>query len=690
MADFLLEILSEEIPALMQSRAAGDLKNLIADRFAAAGLTCARLDAFVGPRRLTVVADALPSAQPDLTQERKGPSLDAPDKAVQGFLKSNNLASTEEAEVRELPKGKFYFAVVEQKGRPTATVLKDIVEDALTVLPWPKSMRWASGETRWVRPIDSILCLFDGVIVPVFYADLAAGNKTVGHRFMAPGAISVTCFDDYAARLEDAKVIVDQVRRRTLIADGIAALAKGEGLSVLDDPDLLEEVVGLVEWPVPLLGTIDSAFMDVPSEVLTSAMRKHQKYFALKTGEGEFANRFALVANMDAADGGSAIIAGNERVLRARLSDAKFFWDQDRQDKLESRVGKLSERIFQADLGTVLDKVGRLETLAAFIAGKIENADVVDVRRAARLCKADLSTGMVGEFPDLQGVMGCYYAQADHEPQEVCDAIADHYSPLGPSDSCPSACVSVCVALADKVDSLVGFFGIDQKPTGSKDPFALRRAALGVIRLILENDLRLSLADVFAAAYSAYGDSLKVERSNVSDDLLSFLADRLKVHLKEQGVRHDLISAAFAVGSEDDLVRLMARVRALGEFLGSDDGANLLTAYKRAANIVRIEEKNDRRQYKGKPRQHLMNAVEGEILLNSLEKAEKVLDKAAGQEDFVTSMTALSHVRGPVDNFFDGVTVNTDNADARVERLNLLSEIVRTMNRVADFSKIEG
>ena len=690
MSEFLLEILSEEIPARMQSRAADGLKRLIGDGLASAGLKYSRLETFAGPRRLTVVANGLPDGQPDVTEERKGPGVDAPEKAVQGFLKANNLASPEEAEVRELPKGRFYFAVIEKKGRPTADVLKDIVEAALAALPWPKSMRWGAGEVRWVRPLHGILCLFNGAVVPVFFAELKAGNKTVGHRFMAPDVISVTDFDDYVSKLEKAKVIVDPERRRTLIADGIAALAEAEGLSISDDPGLLNEVTGLVEWPVPLLGTIDAAFMDVPPEVLTSAMRKHQKYFALETKEGGFANRFALVANMETDDTGRAIVAGNERVLRARLSDAKFFWDQDRQAKLASRVEKLRERVFQAGLGTVFDKVRRLETLVAFIAEKIQDTDVADVRRAAHLCKADLSTGMVGEFPDLQGIMGRYYAQADNEPQAVCDAIADHYSPLGPSDSCPSAPVSVCIALADKIDTLVGFFGIDQKPTGSKDPYALRRAALGVIRLILENGLRLPLRDLFTAAHSAYGDQLKIGQSQASNDLLSFFADRLKVHLKKQGVRHDLISAAFAVGSEDDLVRLMARVHALGEFLGTNDGANLLTAYKRAANIVRIEEKKDGVSYSKDGGVTGLIAKEANALAGQISSIEASVQTALADENFSSAMAGLATLRQPVDAFFDAVTVNADDSAERAANLALLARIGTTMDQVSDFSKIEG
>ena len=690
MADLLLEILSEEIPARMQSRAADDLKRLIGDALSGAGLSCERLDVFSGPRRLTLSAHGLPKAQADVTEERKGPSVDASDKAIQGFLKANGFGSVGDTEVRELPKGKFYFAIIQRKGRPTAEVIKEIIEGALAALPWPKSMRWGTGNTRWVRPLHSLVCLFDEAVVPVAFAGRIAGDTTIGHRFMAPNTITVTGFDDYVAKLEAAKVIVDPTKRRSVIAGGIHDATQTANLSVADDPALLDEVTGLVEWPVPLLGTIDESFMDVPPEVLTSAMRKHQKYFAIQTKNGEFANRFALVANIETTDGGKAIIDGNERVLRARLSDAKFFWGQDRKQTLASRVEKLNERVFQADLGTVFDKVQRLESLALSFAKHVDGADKKAIKRAALLCKADLSTGMVGEFPDLQGLMGRYYAQHDNEPDVVCNAIAEHYSPLGPSDSCPSAPVSVNIALADKIDSLVGFFAIDQKPTGSKDPYALRRAALGVIRLILENDLRLPLNEMFQASYRTFGSALKIDADNVVEDLLSFFADRLKVHLKEKGVRHDLITSVFAAGGEDDLVRLMKRVDALGQFLDTDDGTNLLTAYKRAANIVRIEEKKDGTSYAGKDTTKDLTAADAKTLVSQIKTVEQTVHKALGDEDFTSAMAGLASLRQPVDVLFDRVTVNADNAKERVANLGLLARIGATMDQVSDFSKIEG
>jgi len=686
MAELLLEIFSEEIPARMQARGAEDLARLVGESLKAQGLEAKSLRAIGGPRRLTLVADGLPKAQPDTTEERKGPQVGAPEQALQGFMKAAGLTSIDQAEVRELPKGKFYFSVAVKKGRPTAVVLKEIVEAALAQLPWPKSMRWGANPTRWVRPLHSIICLFDGAVVPVEFARVKAGNATVGHRFLAPARIGVKNAADYTAKLKRANVVVEPAEREEIISRGLARLAAAEGLSVRADAGLLSEVIGLVEWPVPLLGTIPDAFMDVPAEVMTSAMRKHQKYFALSTKSGAFANRFGVIANMVTKDKGKAIIAGNERVLSARLSDAKFFWDQDRGQPLASRVEKLRERVFQASLGTVLDKTRRLVKLAGRLA-EILKADKQAAERAALLCKADLSTGMVGEFPDLQGVMGRYYALHDKEPAAVADAIAEHYSPLGPTDACPSKPLGIVVSLADKLDSLVGFFAINEKPTGSKDPYALRRAALGVIRIIVENKLRLPLREAFGHALAGY-DGLKVDAKEIAEEVLDFFADRLKVHLREKGVRHDYVSAVFALGTEDDLMRLIARVDALTAFLTSDDGANLLVAYRRAANILRIEEKKDNKTYAGDVAAEALGAAEGERLLNTLKDIKAI--SILREDDFTTAMAELAKLRTPVDAFFDKVTVNTDNADQREARLKLLAQIVAVMNRVADFSKIEG
>jgi glycyl-tRNA synthetase beta chain len=690
MAELLLELLSEEIPARMQAKAADDLARLVGDGLKAQGLAPTTLQAFAGPRRLTLVADGLPSAQPDVSEERKGPAVGAPEQAIAGFLRASGLASLEEAEVRDLAKGKFYFAVIKRAGRPTAAVLKDVIAAALSAFPWPKSMRWADNPTRWVRPLHRIVCLFAGQAIPVNFAGVTAAGTTVGHRFLAPGEIAVAGFADYRAKLKAAHVLIDPAERRAAIADGLAALAKAEGLTVGDDPALLAEVVGLAEWPVPLLGTIDARFMDVPAEVLTSAMRKHQKYFSLRTPAGALANRFGVIANMVNADGGREVVAGNEKVLRARLSDAKFFWDQDRHRKLESRLPKLDERVFQARLGTMRTKVERIARLAAALAPAIPGADAAQVTRAAYLCKADLSTDMVNEFPDLQGLMGRYYALHDKEVPAVADAIAEHYAPLGPNDACPTKPVSVAVALADKIDTLAGFFAIDEKPTGSKDPYALRRAALGAIRLILENRLRVPLRTAFASAVAGYGSALNAKPEQVAADLLGFFADRLKVHLKDQGVRHDLIAAVFALGDEDDLLRLIARVDALAKFLGSDDGANLLVAYRRAANIVRIEEKKDGTVYAGLPAAADLGAAEANAVLDALAAAETKAAAALAGDDFAGAMAALAALRGPVDALFDKVTINAPVAAQRVARLRLLSRIGAAMGRVADFGQIEA
>lgn len=692
MSDLLLEIFSEEIPARMQKQAAADLARLVGDALKAQGLEAKTLESFAGPRRLVLSATGLPKAQPDTTEERKGPQVGAPEQAIQGFLRAAGLTSVDQAEQRELPpKGTFYFAVSKKKGRPTADVVKDIIEAALAQLPWPKSMRWADKPTRWVRPLHSIICVLDGKVVPVTFGGLVAGNATRGHRFLAPTAITVKDVAGYKAALKKAYVLVDAADRAAIIDAALKKLAAKENLTVKDDPGLLAEVTGLVEWPVPLLGTIDAAFMDVPAEVLTSAMRKHQKYFALSTKDGKLANRFGVVANMVAKDGGKAIVAGNEKVLRARLSDAKFFWEQDKKRTLESRLPKLEERVFQAKLGTMRTKVDRIAGLAVHLAAYVPGADVDAVRRAALLCKADLSSDMVGEFPDLQGVMGRYYALTHDESVAVADAIADHYSPLGPSDSVPTKPVSIVISLADKIDSLMGFFAINEKPTGSKDPYALRRAALGVIRIILENTLRLPLLAAFEYALGGYnGLAPDNAREKISREVLDFFADRLKAHLRDKGTRHDLVSAVLARGDEDDLVRLMARVDALTTFVASDDGANLLAAYKRAANILRIEEKKDATSYLGDLKADAAGAAEAEFLRTSLTEVTGPSDAKRTAEDYVGAMADLAKLRRPVDNFFDKVMVNTDNADHRIGRLVLLAHVVKVMDQLADFSKIES
>jgi glycyl-tRNA synthetase beta chain len=507
---------------------------------------------------------------------------------------------------------------------------------------------------------------------------------------MAPDRFPVTGFADYQSKLANAKVMLDRQARRDVIERGLATLSEAEGLTVRNDPGLLDEVAGLVEWPVVLAGDIDQQFMELPAEVLTSSMRAHQKYFSLLTSDGALAPRFGVVANMETADGGAQIVAGNERVLRARLADAKFFWDQDRKHSLASRAPALKDIVFHAKLGTLDEKVDRVQALATDLADRMSGADKDRVRSAARLCKADLVTGMVGEFPDLQGIMGRYYARHDGEHDDVAEAIAEHYAPQGPGDRCPTAPVSVALALADKIDTLVSFWLIDEKPTGSRDPFALRRAALGVIRLLVENDVRIPLRQAFEAARDNAGSVQSEAGEDTLADLLDFFADRLKVHLREQGVRHDLISAVFALGGEDDLVRLLARVDALGGFLGTEDGSNLLVAYKRAANIVRIEEKKDKKSYNGGANPKAFTQDEEETLYKALEKASAAANAALEAEDFAGAMTAMADLRAPVDAFFDQVTVNTEDEDVRANRLRILSEIGNTLHHVADFSKIEG
>ncbi|ANK79944.1 MAG: glycine--tRNA ligase subunit beta [Rhizobiales bacterium NRL2] len=692
MTELLLELFSEEIPARMQDRAAADLARLLNDALTEAGLQVSKPVHHSTPRRLTVVFEEVPEATADVREERKGPKADAPEKAINGFLGSVGL-TRDQIEERETPKGTFLFAVIEKPGQPTAEILPGLIEGAIQKLPWPKSMRWGAHQVGWVRPLHSILCLFGGAVVPVSYGPVTSRDTTRGHRFHAPEEFAVTDFADYRAKLREAKVVLDREERKRIIQAGATALVAAENVNLIQDDGLLDEVAGLVEWPVPLMGRIDDAFMDVPQEVLITSMRSHQKYFSTLNPDGSLAPYFVAVANLEAGDGGQAIVAGNEKVLRARLSDAKFFWDKDRERSLESRVSDLDPIVFHAAMGSMRRKAERLATLAAWIAPRL-GADAMTAHRAGLLAKADLTTEMVGEFPELQGFMGRYYARHDGEPEAVADAIRWHYSPAGPGDLCPSDPVSVAVALADKLDTLAGFFGIGEKPTGSKDPYALRRAALGVIRLILENGLRIGLREAFVTAHSAVAEDFTQTQAatprQVAIELLDFIADRLKVTLREQGVRHDLITAVFALGGEDDLVRLTRQVEALQRLVESEDGGNLLAAYRRAANILRIEEKKDGAVHTGPAdRGAFVEAAEtelGEALAAALEKA----DAALAAEDFGRAMSAMAALRGPVDAFFDNVTVNAEDAALRANRLKLLAEIRATLHRVADFSKIEG
>ena len=713
MPELLLELLSEEIPARMQARAAEDFKRLVCDGLTEKEISYETATAYVTPRRLSVVLNGIPGQQPDRITEFKGPSVNAPAKAIEGFLRSRGLRSIDQVTVRQTEKGSYYFYTEPVAGMPTRHILPRILDQAIDRLSWPKSMKWGECNIHWVRPLHNVLALFDKVALEITIhlvqtiqsistpkpnEVLEANAQTTGHRFLRPQWFEVSDFAFYKEELRKRYVIVDQAERRRLIREQAQKLAAAEGLRLREDEALLDEVTGLVEWPVVMLGSIDPAFMDVPAEVLVTAMRTHQKYFSLLDAEGRLAPRFVLVANTEAADGGKALVAGNERVLRARLSDAKFFWDEDRKRSLESRVPKLAERVFHAKLGSDLQRAERLAALARAIA-PLCGADPALAERAAWHCKADLTTAMVGEFPELQGVMGRYYALHDGEPAEVTDAIAEHYAPQGPSDRCPTAPVSIAVALADKIDTLVGFFTIREVPTGSKDPFALRRAALGAIRLVIENKLRVSLLDFFDKARASYrfgAGSIEIRKGGSeadetsSWDLLAFFADRLKVHLREQGVRHDLIAAVFAGGAEDDIVRLLARVEALRDFLDTDDGANLLVAYRRASNIVRIEEHKDNTIYDGKADERLFEEQQEIELYRSLAAARASIARALSSERFGEAMAALAGLRAPVDAFFDHVTVNCANSHLRVNRLRLLSQIRSALGGVADFSQIEG
>jgi glycyl-tRNA synthetase beta chain len=725
MSDLLLELFCEEIPARMQMQAARDLERLVVGALSDRGLLFEGAKAFAGPRRLAIVLAGLPAKQPDVTEEKKGPRINAPAKAIEGFLRSAGV-TLEQCEKRDDGKGEFYVAVVSRKGRATAEVLAEVLPDLLAKLPWPKSMRWpqaTNAPMRWVRPLHSILCTLDGEVVNFQFAGVSSGTKTRGHRFLSRGEIEAKRTEDYVKKLRDAHVIVDAEERKAIIFEGVKSAAFVHGLEMIPDEGLLDEVAGLAEWPVVLIGTIDPAFMDVPPEILQTSMRTHQKYFSLRDPKtGKFANRFAVVANMIAEDGGKEIVAGNERVLRARLSDAKFFWDQDRKTPLRNRVGDLKNIVFHAKAGTMLDRAYRIALVASLLADVL-GEDVAQAERAGLLAKADLTSGLVGEFPELQGVMGRYYARDGGEDDTVAEAIAEHYKPLGPSDRVPMAPVSYIAALADKIDSLVTLWRGGEEPTGSKDPFALRRAGLGIIRIILENKLRLALRLPMLASLAAespLGDVGWAERlrdalsspsllrgvaeelkeraldgkrskdAEIADKVMAFLADRLKVALREKGTRHDLIDAVFSLGREDDLVRLVARVEALQSFLASDDGTNLLTAYRRAANILKAEEKKDGVVYDGEPDPESFVLPEEKALFVELATAAELIRAELERERFAEAMGVMARLRRHVDAFFDKVTVNDKDAGLRRNRLLLLSRLRATLHTVADFSKIEG
>ncbi|MDF2995398.1 MAG: glycine--tRNA ligase subunit beta [Xanthobacteraceae bacterium] len=755
MPDLLLELFCEEIPARMQATAADNLKKLVTDALVERGLIYEGAKAFVTPRRLALAVHGLPAGQPDTHEERKGPRVGAPEAAIQGFLKAAGLASIDEATIESDPKkGEFYVARIHKHGRPTPAVIADIVPEIVRTFPWPKSMRWGSGTLRWVRPLQSILCTFgpeteEPEVVQFEIDGLKSGDLTRGHRFLSEGDIKVRRLDDWMVKLEAAHVVVDRERRKDIILNDAKDLALAQGLELVEDPGLLEEIAGLVEWPVVLMGEFEEAFLDIPDEVIRATIRANQKCFVLKDPRtGRLANKFVLVSNLVATDGGAAIVAGNGRVIRARLSDAKFFWDTDRKATLESRLGKFENITFHEKLGSQAERIGRIAKLARELA-PVVGADPDLAEKAARLAKADLLTEVVGEFPEVQGLMGKYYARLEGLPEEIAAASEEHYKPQGPSDRVPTAPVSVAVALADKIDTLVGFWAIDEKPTGSKDPYALRRAALGVVRIVLENGVRLKLGvstlsstrvilrllaertlvemreneaklkSEFEVARSlpfamgiqrgAEAEGLWLYHQRLADEfestreswvserepklvleLLTFFADRLKVHLREQGARHDLVDAVFALEGQDDLLLIVRRVEALGRFLGTDDGRNLLTGYKRAANILRIEEKKDGVSYTGSVDAALLEAPEERALEEAIAAATPRIDDALAREDFEGAMSLIATLRAPVDAFFEKVTVNAPDAALRANRLRLLADIRSATRAIADFDRIEG
>jgi len=743
MPDLLLEFLSEEIPARMQARAAEHLKKMVTDRLVAAGLVYEGAKAFATPRRLALSVHGVPVQQPDIKEEKKGPRVGAPAQAIAGFLKAAGLTSIDQAKVQPDKKGDFYLAVIEKPGRPALDVLAEMIPEVVRGFPWPKSMRWGSGRLTWVRPLHSILAIFgpetEEPDVVAFNVDgIAASDETRGHRFMAPGAIKVRRFDDYVAKLEAAKVVLDPARRADLILIDAKHLAFAQGYDLLEDDGLLAEVAGLVEWPVTLMGSFDAAYLAIPEEVIRATIRNNQKCFVLRdAATARLANKFILVANEEASDGGKAIVDGNERVIRARLSDAKFFYETDLKARLEDRLEKFEHIVFHEKLGSQAERIARIVALAGRLA-PIVGADAAKAERAAQLCKADLLTDVVGEFPELQGSMGRYYAEAQGEDEAVAHAIEDHYRPKGPDDLVPADPVSIAVALADKADTLVGFWAIDEKPTGSKDPYALRRAALGVIRIVIENELRLplrlqlwrhfsavrrdeNLAEAIALLHPLNEQILNLSATDIelamklevlvsakakqlagpvlvqahsylkqTHDLLAFFADRLKVTLRENGARHDLVDAVFALDGQDDLLLIVRRVEALGKFLDTDDGKNLLAGVKRASNILPIEEKKDNKSDAGVPDAKRLAEPEEKALAEAVSLAKEEASAAVAREDFAAAMSALAKLRPKVDAFFEKVTVNVDDKSLRENRLMLLNEIRETTRAVADFSQIEG
>ena len=685
MPDLLIELFSEEIPARMQGRAADDLKKLMTDGMVEAGLTYASAAAFSTPRRLCLTVEGLLAESPTVREERKGPKVGAPDKAIEGFLRGAGL-TRDQLEERDTSKGAVYFASFEKQGRPAPEIIAEVLEQTIRTFPWPKSMRWGTGSLRWVRPLHSILCVLSdeasSEVVPLDVDGITSGKATYGHRFMAPNQITVNGFEDYEAQLKRAFVVLNAGERADAIWEDAKNQAFANGLEVVEDAGLLREVAGLVEWPVVLMGEIAEDFLGLPPEVLQTSMKEHQKFFSVKNAKTGRIERFITVANRETVDNGATILAGNQKVLFARLSDAKFFWENDLRvatSDMASWTAALSNVTFHNKLGTQAERIERIAALAREL-GPVVGADADEAERAAKLAKADLSSEMVYEFPELQGLMGRYYAEAAGETAAVAAAAEEHYAPLGPSDAVPTAPVSVAVSLADKIDTLTGFWAIDEKPTGSKDPFALRRAALGIIRLVLENDLTIRSKPLFT----------KADMRADSDDLLSFFHDRLKVYLRDQGVRHDVIDACIAMEGNDDLALLVKRAVALEAFLKTEDGTNLLQGFKRANNILSKEEDKDGVEYSYGGDVKFAETEEERALFAALTAEGPAIETALKAEDFAGAMSGMAGLRAPIDAFFEAVQVNSDNQTVRRNRLNLLSDIRKLVGSVADLSRVEG
>lgn len=702
MPDLLLELFSEEIPARMQAKAADDLRRMVTDKLVAEGLVYEGAKAFATPRRLALTVHGIPARQPDLKTERRGPKIGAADAAVQGFLKATGLTSLDEAKIQRDPKGDFYIALIEKPGRDAIDVLAEILPVIIRTFPWPKSMRWGArsgkpGSLSWVRPLHAITATFgleteEPDVVKFSVDGIEAGQTTYGHRFMAPSAISVRRFEDYEAKLKAAKVILDPQARKDIIFADAKELTFAQGFELVEDQVLLDEVSGLVEWPVVMMGSFEAEYLAIPDEVIRATIRNNQKCFVVKDPEtGKLTNKFVLTANIEAPDGGKTIVAGNERVIRPRLSDAKFFYETDLKTKLEDRLPKFEQIVFHEKLGTQAARIKRIERLAAEIAPLV-GADVAKATRAAHVAKADLLTEVVGEFPEVQGLMGKYYALAQGEDASVAAACEEHYKPQGPADRVPTDPVSVAVALADKLDTLVGFWAIDEKPTGSKDPYALRRAALGVIRIVLENQTKISLRELAWGHLEHSYDKQYLEVAEKLDDLMVFFEDRLKVQLRDQKARYDLVDAVLNAGSlvqGHPIVAVVRRVEALGKFLDTDDGKNLLAGTKRASNILSIEEKKDKRLFDGAPDASLYALSEEKALARAIDEVTAEARAAVAGEDFAAAMSAMAKLRPPVDAFFEKVRVNDEDAKVRENRLKLLNEIRSATRAVADFSKIQ-